>query len=123
MVCTFNNFSVIIGDVLNDNKIYDCNVPSLKGKTIRWQPKRIQTEYIEVPEILRGIIGNLMVTYDIMFMNNISFVFSVFRGVNFTMVEYVIRRLNTALNSSIVKIFSSIKQCIYYTHVSDGQGC
>ena len=40
-----------------------------------------------------------------MFVNRIPFVVSVLRGVNFTIVEYVSRRLNTILANSIEKIF------------------
>ena len=40
-----------------------------------------------------------------MFVNGIPFVFSVSRGVNFTMVEYVIQLLKTVLADCIGKIF------------------
>ena len=44
-----------------------------------------------------------------MFVNRIPFVVSVLRVVNFTMVEYVSRRLNTILANSIEKIFQLYK--------------
>ena len=59
------------------------------GKIVRQQPKRIQTEYIVVLESLRETIGNMKVSSDIMFSNDIPFVVSVFRGVNFITMEYV----------------------------------
>ena len=44
-----------------------------------------------------------------MFVNIIPFVVIVLRGVNFTMVEYVSRRLNTILANSIEKMFQLYK--------------
>ena len=44
-----------------------------------------------------------------MFVNRIPFLVSVLRRVNFTMVEYVSRRLNTILPNSIEKIFQFYK--------------
>ena len=44
-----------------------------------------------------------------MFVNRIPFVVSVLRGVNFTMVVYVSRRLNTILANSIENIFKFYK--------------
>ena len=55
------------------------------------------------------IIGKLIVADDVMFLNVIKFVVSVFRGVNFTTVEYFIQRLNTVLANSIGKIFQVYK--------------
>ena len=54
---------------------------------------------------MQETIGKLAVTADIMFINSIPFVVSVSRRVNFTMVEYVSRRLKTVLTKYIVKIF------------------
>ena len=84
---TFKNGPVSIEDIHKTKKIYGCNVPTLKGKTVCQQPGHVQTEYIEVLKSLRERIGKLMVTADIMFVNNIPFVVSVLRGVNLTMVE------------------------------------
>ena len=105
MVRTINNCPVTVEEVRNVNTIYGCDVPNLKGKTANQQQKRVQVEYIEVTYSLWERIGNLTVAYDVMFVNRIPFVFSVLRGVNFTMVEYVSRRLNTILAKSIEKIF------------------
>ena len=58
-----------------------------------------------------------MVAYNIMFINNIPFVVSFSREVNFKMVDYVRRRLKTVLNKSIVKIFQFYKTMdIPYKH-------
>ena len=59
------------------------------GKIVRQQPKRIQTEYIVVLESLRERIGKMKVSSDVIFLNEIPFVVSVFRGVNFITMEYV----------------------------------
>ena len=109
MIRIINNCPVTIEDIHNANTIYKCNVPTLKGKIVRKQLKRIQAEYIEVPERLKEIILNLEVAADVMFVNGIPFWVSVLRGFNFTMVEYVIQRLKTVLANSIGKIFQIYK--------------
>ena len=65
----------------------------------------VQVEYIEVPESLQEMIGNLTVAADVIFVNRIPFVVSVPKGVHFKTVEYVSRRLKTILANSIGKIF------------------
>ena len=55
-----------------------------------------------------------------MFVNVIPFVVSISKGVNFKMVEYVSRRLNTVLTKYIGKIFQFYKKWIYYKHFPDG---
>ena len=78
MVCTIYDLPVTIEDIQNANNIYGCDVPMLKVKAVHQQPKRVQTEYIEVTEILKERIGNLIVEYDVMFVNGILFLVSVF---------------------------------------------
>ena len=109
MIRNIKNCSVTIEDVRNSKPIYCYNVPTLKGKTACQQPKRVQAEYIEVPDSLRERIRKLTVAADDIFVNRIQFMVSVFNGVNFTMVGYVSRRLKAVLANSIQKIFSYIK--------------
>ena len=53
MVRTINNFAVTIEYIQNSNTIYGFDVPTLKGKTVRQQPKRVQAEYVEVSDSLK----------------------------------------------------------------------
>ena len=88
MVHNIKNCPVTIEDVQNYDNIYGYDVPTLKGKTVHQQPKRVQAEYIEISDSLRESIGKMTVAADVMFVNRIPFVVSVSRGVNFTIVEY-----------------------------------
>ena len=91
------------------------------GKIVRQQPKRIQTEYIVVLESLRERIGNMTVSSDVIFLNEIPFVVSVFRGVNFITMEYVRQRLNTVLSNFIEMLFQFYKkERIKYKNAPDG---
>ena len=56
------------------------------------------------------MVGKLTFADDAMFVNGIPFVVSVYIGVNFTTVEYVIQRLNTLLNNYTGNIFQ------FYNH-------
>ena len=51
MVRTINNFPVTIEDVCNANTIYECDIPTLKGKPVRQQQNNVQSEYIGVPDL------------------------------------------------------------------------
>ena len=113
MVRTRNNCSVIIEDVRNVNTIYRCGIPTLKGKTVRQQPKRAQAEYIEVPDSLKEMIVNITVADDVMFVNRIPIVISILRRFNFTMVKYVSQRLNNVLANSTGGIFQFHKNNRY----------
>ena len=55
----------------------------------------------------------MKVTADIMFVNNIPFMVSVSRGVNFTTVEYVSLGLKTILYKSMVMKIQLYKNNIY----------
>ena len=55
----------------------------------------------------------MSVAADVMFVNKIPFVVSVSRGVNFTMVGYVIQNVNTIIANSIGKIFQFYKNNEY----------
>ena len=52
MARSIKKWPVTIEDVHNANTIYGYDVPTLKGETIRQQPKQVKNEYIEVPESL-----------------------------------------------------------------------
>ena len=103
------NCPVTIEDVCKANIIHGSGVPTLKGKTVFQQLKRVQEEYIEIPDSMKENIGNMIVAADVMFANRIPFVVSVLRQVNFTKVEYVSQRLKTVLINSIGKIFQFYK--------------
>ena len=55
----------------------------------------------------------MSVAADVMFVNKIPFVVSISRGVNFTMVGYVIQKLNTIIANSIGNIFQFYKNNEY----------
>ena len=110
MVRTMKNCPVRINFLCNANTIYGYNVTTLKGKIVCQKSKRIQTEYIVVLESLRERIGNMTVSSDVMFVNDIQFVVSVFRGVDFITMEYVRQRLNTVLSNFIEMLFQFYKK-------------
>ena len=52
----------------------------------------------------------MTVSSDVMFVNDIQFVVSVFRGVDFITMEYVRQRLNTVLSNFIEMLFQFYKK-------------
>ena len=58
-------------------------------------------------------IGKLTFAADVIFVNGIPFVVSVSKGVNFTMVEYVIQSSKTVLANFTGKIFQFNKNNRY----------
>ena len=118
MVSTINNFPVTIEEFCNSNTIYGWDVPTLKGKPVHQQSKRVQVEYKEVLGRLQESIGNMTVESDVMFMNRIQFVINVLIGANFTMVEYVSQRSKTVLTNSIGTYFQFYKNNGYNINIS-----
>ena len=55
----------------------------------------------------------MTIAADVIFLNNIPFLVSVLRGINFTMVEYVSQRLKTVLANYSGKILQFYKNNKY----------
>jgi hypothetical protein len=100
------NYPVTPSDVANANKIFNPDLATLKGKTVRQTPPPVMTDYIQIPQEIVSLNRNVTLTIDIMFVNGIPFMVSISRKINFTTVEYLLGRKQPQLVSSIKKIIN-----------------
>ena len=73
---------------------------------MRRKPASIVKDYVEIPRETLGSRKELEVSMVIMFINKIPFLVSIVRGLKFTTIEYLSRKNEIELVSSINKIIS-----------------
>ena len=83
------NSPVTPQDVTNAYKIFELDLAELRRKTVRRMPTRINLECIEIPRDIIDQNKMVMLTADIMFVNQISFVITYRRGLGLMMVEWI----------------------------------
>lgn len=77
--------------ITHANKISGPHVKSLKGKTVRRPPEPVVTEYFAVPRHMHiwDAYRPLTLIMDIFYVNELPFLLSIMRRLQFTTVEYV----------------------------------
>ncbi len=75
--------------ITNARTIFDPNLPSLGGKTVRQTPAPVVSEYVSVPREI--VEWNKIVTLvaDVFFVDGIAFLLSLSRQIKFITVEHV----------------------------------
>ena len=74
-------------DINNANTIFGRNFRTLKGKTVRRQPRPVVSDYMEIPEEIKQMNRDVELSADIMFVNEIPFLVTISRRIMFTTVE------------------------------------
>ena len=71
MLCSrmIPNCPIALDDIKNSNTIFGPNVPSLKGKMVRRQPKTVVLNYVKVLKDILQLHKIVSVTSNIMFIN------------------------------------------------------
>lgn len=65
------NLPITVDDIRVENDIFGPDVPSLKGKSIRWTPTAIITDYIAVSQCIYDHNPKVVVVVDFMYVNGI----------------------------------------------------
>ncbi len=69
-------------DITNANKIFGTDLATLRGKTVRRRPKRVITDYVNIPRLLVEANQRVTLAADVMFVNSVPFLVSVSRNIN-----------------------------------------
>ena len=100
MICSnmISHCPVTPADIDTANKIFVCDISSLKVKTVRRQPSTVVSEYVEIPRKIKHMNRRMTVSAGVMFVSGITFLVSVYRGLKSTTVEYTSNRTATVLS-------------------------
>ena len=102
------NCPVMHHDVTNGYKIFRPDLAGLRGKKEHKDPTRILSEYMEIPREIIEQNKMVMLTADIMYVNQIWFIITNGRGIGWITVEWMPNRIGKQLASK--------QMCYYYTH-------
>jgi hypothetical protein len=98
------NVKVTAQDVLNAEAIYGKDLGAIQGKTTRSQPVAVIPDYVNIPPDLLIVHKQVTLCIDIMYINDIPFLISVSRNIQFTTIERLENRKEVTLNLSIRKV-------------------
>ena len=105
------NSPVTFDNVKNSKLLFGPDINSLKGKSVRRNPDSVVTDYVDIPREILESHKELEVLTEIMFINKLPFLVSINQQLKFTMIEYLSRKNEIALVTSIHKIV-----CYYKSH-------
>ncbi len=60
-------------DIKNAHTIFGPDLTNIRGKTVRWSPERVDTDYVEFLLYLLSLHKNVMLVADVMVVNSIPF--------------------------------------------------
>ena len=104
------NCPVTPQDIKKYDEIFGPNVPSMKRKSVRRRPEAVVSDYVEIPKYILSMDTGLEVFIDVMFVNNLAFLVSVSRRLNFTKIEYIPNRSDKEIARSVNNIIYVYKQ-------------
>jgi hypothetical protein len=99
------NVKVTAQDVLNAEAIYGKELGAIQGKTARSQPVAVVPDYVHIPPDLFIVHKQVTLCIDVMHINDIPFLISVSRNIQFTTIERLENRKEVTLNLSIRKVY------------------
>jgi len=101
-----NNCPVTIQDIVAAEKIYGPDIAALKGKTVRKQPMRVNTEIIEVPEHIKKMHHNVILGGDILFVNGHPFLITFSNNIKLTTSENMANRNVKTIMNGLTKVIN-----------------
>ena len=109
--------------ILQSNQIVDCpvsvqdaevayriwgpNIAELKGKTTRKTPKVVELDIVQIPKEIREFHRRVSLSIDVFFVNNIPFLITLSRNIQFTTVTHL-------TNRRAPTIFKALRSIVLY---------
>ena len=88
-------------DVLRADQIFGPDIGSLKGKTVRRQPPRVEVEEVTLPVTIKQHYQEVTLGCDIMFVNKIPFLMSISRHIRFGTAQHITNQQGTTIFNGI----------------------
>ena len=83
------NCLVTVQNVEVAYKIWVADIAALKGKTMRQTPSSVMLDIVWTPKEIRELHHNVTLSVDIFFVNNIPFLLTLSRKIQFTTVTHL----------------------------------
>ena len=96
-------------DVETARKIWGKSIAALKGKTTRSKTTHIAADFVRVPKNILELHQQVYMTFDIFFINQISFFLTLSRKICFTMVKHL-------MDCKIATIFKAFEEIYTFYH-------
>ena len=103
------NCPVTFRDIHNAHNIFDPDVPSMKGKSVKRQQESVVRNYVKIPKGILEINTNLEVSVDGMFVKRFLFLVSASKKLKFSTIEYIPKRSEKNLDRYVNKILDVYK--------------
>ncbi|KAL7480380.1 hypothetical protein ACHAW6_006074, partial [Cyclotella cf. meneghiniana] len=91
-------------DLKNAHTIFGPDLASIRGRTVRRKPERVEVRVVAVPRDFLKLHRFITLTADIMFVNGIPFLLTRSRGVQHITVEYLPRRTATIIGNKLTRV-------------------
>jgi hypothetical protein len=82
------NCPITNDDIKNANTIWGSDIATIRGKTTRRKPDRVETDYVEIPRALLSFHVNVTLVADVMFVNGVPLLVSASRNINLITIEH-----------------------------------
>ena len=71
------------------HQLFGNNLDRLRGKQSKNKPKQVVTDYIQIPRDLIQMNKYVMLPADVIFVNNLAFVITYWRGIGLVTAEFM----------------------------------
>lgn len=94
-------------DVVNARNIFGPDVGSLKGKTVRRPEQHVELKLMQIPNDIMERHREVVICFDVMFVNGVSFLVSISRAIKFCTAEALANRRGATLLVGLKRIKST----------------
>ena len=95
------DFPVTIPDLNNAQKIFGPILGGTSVKTVRHKPEHVTTDYVAIPRGFLAFHRFVSLLADVMFVNNLTFLITLSRGIKFLTVEYISSSTSKELSKNL----------------------
>ena len=103
---SIKNCKVTAQDISNSRVVFGPDLPGLQGKTTRKNPTRVVSVYMGIPRAIYERYKDIVLTTDFMFVNGISFLVTLSRGIRLYTTEHLPNRKKDQLARSLHRVMN-----------------